>query len=229
MVPYLRVRAVAVALALAALPACGSGKPVHIAGPEFARPSPTGIPNVAGPEFDAGGATTTLGGEQLASVKEAAPAGLHITRVEISPLSKAARDALKFTGFRSGSGPGLLTLPAYGLNPQLGMYYLIVPVINEGDEPVRNLKARADFFDAGGVLVWTETQPVTHFPTRLGLNPPSLPKDPDAPPGEVGVETKGFQLFYFNGNVGLFTFAVPDTAVAKTVASWDLTFLVSTT
>ena len=78
----------------------------------------------------------------------------------------------------------------YGVNPQLGMYYLVVPVINEGPEPVRNLKARADFIDANGVIVWTETLSVTHLPTRLGLNPPSLPNDPAVPPGELGLKTK---------------------------------------
>ena len=102
-------------------------------------------------------------------------------------------------------------------------------MVNEGSQPVRNLKARADFFDANGVLVWSETQAVTHFPTRLGLNPPSLPNDPAVAPGELGSQTHNFGLYYFAGNVGLFTFAVPDTAVAKTVKSWTLTFLVSTT
>jgi hypothetical protein len=225
-------RFAASALSLAALlTACGSGRPVRVSGPEIAQPFPTTTPAIQEAEFGGGSATTTLGGESLAAVKEAAPPGLHITTIQISVLSQAARDALRFTGFRSGRGPGLLTLPAYGINPALGMYYLIVPVVNEGPAPVRNLKARADFFDEDGVLIWSETQPLTYFPTRLGLNPPSLPNDASAnsPQGELGEKTHGFNLFYFAGNVGIFTFAVPDTAVAKQVKSWELTFLVSTT
>jgi hypothetical protein len=225
------MRRVVVCVALCALVACGSGTATRVAGPSLVDPSPTGIPALSGADLSSEGSTTTLGSEQLAEVKEAAPPGLHITTVQISPLSQAARDALHFTGFRSGHGPGLLTLPVYGINPSLGMYYLIVPVINEGPAPVRNLKTRADFFDSSGVVVWSETQALTYFPTRLGLNPPSLPKDPSAnePQPELGQETHGFKLYYFQGNVGLFTFAVPDTAVAKTIKSWDLTFLVSTT
>lgn len=209
--------------------ACGGGKPVKVAGPSLALPLDAQIPVLTEPQFGGGGGTTALGGEELAEVTEAAPPGLHITTVVISPLSKVARDALHFSGFRSSSGPGLITLPIAGVNPDVGMYYLVVPVVNEGPEPVRNLKARADFIDASGIVIWSETQPVTHFPTRLGLNPPSLPNSPDAPPGEVGQTTKGFKLYYFAGNVGLFTFAVPDAAVAKTVRTWKLTFLVSTT
>ncbi|MCI0344883.1 MAG: hypothetical protein L0221_05480, partial [Chloroflexi bacterium] len=167
--------------------------------------------------------------EQLAAVAEAAPPGLRITTLQIAPLSQVARDALNLTGFKNGRGPGLISLPVFGTNPQLGMYYLIVPVVNEGPEPVRNLKARADFLDAQGIIVWSETLSVTHLPTRLGLNPPSLPNDPAAPPGELGLTTRGFGLYYFAGNVGLFTFAVPDTAVAATIEDWKLTFLVSTT
>ncbi|MFN2642284.1 MAG: hypothetical protein ABR548_10430 [Actinomycetota bacterium] len=220
----------AVAL-LAVLTACGGGRPVNVAGPDLADVLPTVTPAIQQAEFGGGSSTTTLGGESLADVKEATPEGLHITTVQISVLSKAARDALHFTGFRSSRGPGLLTLPIYGVNPDLGMYYLIVPVVNEGPAPVRNLKARADFYDANGVIVWSETQALTYFPTRLGLNPPSLPNDRNAnsPQGELGQQTHGFNLYYFAGNVGIFTFAVPDTAVAKTVKTWDLTFLVSTT
>lgn len=226
-----RARWLSTALVAAALVACGAGTPVLVGGPDLAEPSATAVPALGGAELGAGGSTTSLGGEQLTEVKEAAPPGLHITTVQISPLSEAARDALNFTGFRSGRGPGLLTLPVYGINPHLGMYYLIVPVVNEGTAPVRNLKARADFFDADGTIVWTETQALTYFPTRLGLNPPSLPQDPNAnePQPELGQQTSGFKLYYFSGNVGLFTFAVPDTAVAKTVKTWELTFLVSTT
>lgn len=222
-------RPAALAIAgLLALAACG-GKPARVPGPEIVLPEDTQIPALQQPQFGGGGAATALGGEQLAEVTEAAPPGLRITTIQISVLSQAARDALRFTGFRSGRGPGLITLPIYGINPQIGMYYLIVPVVNDGTEPVRNLKARADFLDANGVVVWSETQPVTHLPTRLGLNPPSLPNDPAAPAGELGLSTHNFGLYYFAGNVGLFTFAVPDPAVAKTVVDWTLTFLVSTT
>ena len=212
-----------------ALAACGDGIPTKVAGPEIALPSPDEIPLLADAEFGSSGGTTTLGEEQLADVAEATPPGLRITTLQIAPLSEVARDALNLTGFKNGRGPGLISLPVYGINPQLGMYYLIVPVVNEGTEPVRNLKARADFIDANGVIVWTETLAVTHLPTRLGLNPPSLPNDPAVPPGELGLKTSGFGTYYFRGNVGLFTFAVPDTAVAATIKSWKLTFLVSTT
>jgi hypothetical protein len=219
----------AVLAACFSLAACGDGKPTKVPGPEIALPSPDEIPVLTEAEFGSSGGATTLGEEQLAEVAEATPPGLRITTLQIAPLSDVARDALNLTGFKNGRGPGLISLPVYGINPQLGMYYLIVPVVNDGPEPVRNLKARADFIDANGVVVWTETEAVTHLPTRLGLNPPSLPNDPAAPPGELGLETRGFSLFYFAGNVGLFTFAVPDTAVAATVKSWKLTFLVSTT
>jgi hypothetical protein len=212
-----------------ALTACGEGKPTRVAGPEIALPSPEEIPQLTDAEFGSSGAATTLGEEQLAEVAEATPPGLRITTLQIAPLSQVARDALHLTGFKNGRGPGLISLPVYGVNPQLGMYYLVVPVINEGPEPVRNLKARADFIDADGVIVWTETLSVTHLPTRLGLNPPSLPNDPAVPPGELGLTTKGFGVYYFAGNVGLFTFAVPDSAIAATVKTWKLTFLVSTT
>jgi hypothetical protein len=212
-----------------ALTACGEGIPTRLAGPEIALPSPDEIPQLTDAEFGSSGAATTLGEEQLAEVAEATPPGLRITTLQIAPLSQVARDALNLTGFKNGRGPGLISLPVYGVNPQLGMYYLVVPVINEGPEPVRNLKARADFIDANGIIVWTETLSVTHLPTRLGLNPPSLPNDPAVPPGELGLKTKGFGVYYFAGNVGLFTFAVPDSAIAATVKDWKLTFLVSTT
>lgn len=217
------------ALAAVSLAACGEGIPTRIAGPKIALPSPEEIPLLSEAEFGSSGGATTLGEEQLAEVAEAAPPGLRITTLQIAPLSDAARDALNLTGFHNGKGPGLISLPVYGVNPQLGMYYLIVPVVNEGPEPVRNLKARADFLDANGIVVWTETLSVTHLPTRLGLNPPSLPNDPAAPPGELGLKTRGFGLYYFAGNVGLFTFAVPDAAIAATIKTWELTFLVSTT
>jgi len=225
-----RLAAAACAAALL-LAACGKGTPTRVAGPRISLPSPEGVPILAEPEFGSAGGTTSLGQEQLAAVAEAAPPGLHITSVQIGVLSQAARDALHLTGFKNGHGPGLISLPVYGINPLIGMYYLVVPVVNEGTEPVRNLKARADFFDANHVLVWSETEALTYFPTRLGLNPPSLPSDTAVPPGELGQngKTHGFGLYYFAGNVGIFTFAVPDTAVAATVKNWTLTFLVSTT
>jgi hypothetical protein len=221
--------AVAVAAAGLLLAGCGDKIPTTVAGPRIVLPSPEEIPILQVPEFGSGGSTTTLGSESAVDVSEAAPPGLHITTIQIGILSKAARDALHLTPFHNTNGPGLLSLPVYGVNPLLGMYYLVVPVVNEGTEPVRNLKARADFFDASGIIVWSETEAVTHFPTRLGLNPPSLPNDPAVPPGELGTKLHGFGLYYFRGNVGLFTFAVPDTAVAATIKSWKLTFLVSTT
>ena len=223
------MRTAAALAAVSALVACGNGIPTKVAGPQIALPSPDEVPLLAGPEFGGGGGATALGEEQLAEVAEAAPPGLRITTVQIGVLSQAARDALKLTGFKNGTGPGLISLPVYGTNPQLGMYYLVVPVVNDGAEPVRNLKARADFFDGNGVLVWSEIESVTHFPTRLGLNPPSLPSDPTTPPGELGDKLTGFGTYYLRGNIGIFTFAVPDTAVAATVKSWKLTFLVSTT
>ena len=226
--PAVRMAAVVCAAGLT-LAACGKGVPTKVAGPAIALPSPGEIPLLQQPEFGGASSTTSLGQESLATVAEAAPPGLHITSVQIGTLTKAARDALHLTGFKNGHGPGLISLPVYGVNPQLGMYYLVVPVVNDGDQPVRNLKARADFFDTDGILVWSETESVTHFPTRLGLNPPSLPNDPSVPPGELGQKLHNFGLYYFAGNVGIFTYAVPDTAVAATVKSWTLTFLVSTT
>ncbi len=216
---------------LVALAGCGTSIPTRIDGPRIAGVAQNEqVPVLQEPQFGGTGSTTTLGGEELTEVTEAAPPGLRITTVQISPLSTAAQKALKFTGFRGGSPSALIELPLAAVNPQLGMYYLIVPVINEGDAPVRNLKGRADFFDANGVRVWTETQPVTHFPTRLGLNPPSLPNLRDVPePHPLGSEISGFSLYYLDGNVGLFTFAVPDPAVSATVRRWTLTFLVSTT
>jgi len=201
-----------------------------VAGPQIVLPSPEEVPVLAEPEFGTSSAATTLGSESAVNVAEAAPPGLHITKIQIGLLPQAAYDALHIAPFHNTNGPALFELPVYGINPLIGMYYLVVPVVNEGTQPVRNLKARADFFDANGVLVWTETESVTHFPTRLGLNPPSLPNDPAVPAGELGqTGTHGFGLYYFAGNVGLFTFAVPDTAVAATVKRWKLTFLVSTT
>ncbi|HEX9696506.1 MAG TPA: hypothetical protein VGB64_09375 [Actinomycetota bacterium] len=219
----------AVVAAALLLVACGGGD-ATMDGPRRAAVDVGDIPALTEPQFGGAGSTTALGGEQLTDVTEAAPPGLRITSVRISPLSALARQALKFQGFRTGSPSALIELPISGVNPQLGMYYLLVPVVNDGDEPVRNLKGRADFYDADGVRVWSETEPVTYFPTRLGLNPPSLPETPNIQePGPLGSEIRGFSLYYFAGNVGLFTFAVPDPAIAATVTRWTLTFLVSTT
>ena len=221
------------AMALAvALSACHPAiKGVRIDGPRLAEPDASGqVPALQEPQFGGSSSTTKLNGESLAAVKEAAPPGLHVTSIAISPLSPLARRALHFKGFKGGSPDALVHLPLFGLDPQLGFYYLAVPVVNDGPAPVRNLKARADFFDANEVLVWSETEPVTHFPTRLGLNPPSLPNARTLPePGPLGTDIKGFSLYYFAGNVGIFNFSVPDTTVAKTVARWEITFLVSTT
>jgi hypothetical protein len=225
-----RKRIAGAVLLAAALAACGGGRPARIGGPRLSVPAGGEVPTLREPQFGGGGGATSLGGEQLTEVQAAAPPGLHVTTIQVSVLSKVARDALHISQYRVyGGGPGLITLPVSGVNPQLGMYYLIVPVVNEGPEPVRNLKGRADFIDANGVVVWSEVQSVTHFPTRLGLNPPSLPNSPTAPAGELGIGTKGFGLYYLAGNIGIFTFAVPDAEVAKTVTDWRLTFLVSQT
>jgi len=225
-----RVR-LAIAVLATALTAAGCGvDDATLDGPRRAAAIHDGVAMLTEPQFGGAGSTTTLGGEQLTDVEEAAPDGLRITTVRISPLSPVARQALKWSGFRGGSSSALIELPISGINPQLGMYYLLVPVVNDGDEPVRNLKARADFFDADGVRVWTEVEPVTYFPTRLGLNPPSLPEQRRIEePSRLGSSIRGFSLYYFAGNVGLFTFAVPDPAIAATVRRWTLTFLVSTT
>ena len=226
--PALRIAA-ALCTAGLLLAGCGKKIPTSVAGPQISLPSPEGVPLLQEPEFGTSSSVTSLGSESAVTVGEATPPGLHITTIQIGTLSQAARDALHLTGFKNGHGPGLITLPVYGVDPDLGMYYLVIPVVNDGDQPVRNLKGRADFFDANGVLIWSETESVTHFPTRLGLNPPSLPNDPSVPPGELGSQLHHFGIYYFAGNVGLFTFAVPDTAVAARVKSWKLTFLVSQT
>lgn len=224
----------AVAVAVAAcllLGACSAkDRPARIDGPALAAPAGSDqIPALGEPNFGGTSSTTKLNGEELTAVTEAAPPGLHITTVTISPLSGLAQRALHFKGFKGGAPNALIHLPIAGIDPQLGFYYLTVPVVNDGPAPVRNLKARADFFDANHVLVWSETEPVTHFPTRLGLNPPSLPNVEVPEIGPLGTSIKGFSLYYFAGNVGIFNYSVPDNAVAKTVRSWELTFLVSTT
>ncbi|MEO7804877.1 MAG: hypothetical protein ABIS18_11335 [Actinomycetota bacterium] len=168
------------------------------------------------------------GGQEAVEVSEAAPPGLRIVHIKIAPTTLAFRQATGFTGFKSGSAGALVELPLYGLDPRGGTYYLVVAVGNFGDAPVRNLKGRADFFDADGVRIWSETQAVTHFPTRLGLNPPSLPNLAEPQP-DFDPDLKGFSLYYFPTNVGVFTFNVPDGPVSAQIKDWKLTFLVSTT
>lgn len=186
------------------------------------------VPQLEGPagEVAAGGGAAEGFGEEAVETAEATPEGLHVTNITISPLSPALRSAINFAGFKSGGPGGLIELPVYGLNERQDLYYLIVPVINEGDEEVRNLEGRADFFDKRGRQIWTETVFLTHFPTRLQLNPPSLPNKDETQP-ELSEEASGYGLYYFPTNVGLFTFAVPDPNVAPKVRSWTLTFLVS--
>jgi hypothetical protein len=218
----------AVLVALLAFTACGTPNAGTGAGgteqfgPEAEIPQLGGSAQ-GGADAGAGG---SLGEEEIA-VEESAPPGLHIVNVVISPVTDALRDAINFTGFQSGGTQGLLELPIYGLNPRQKIYYLIVSVINEGDQPVRNLKGRADFFDAQGRQVWSETVALTHYPTRLALNPPSLPNTVDPQP-PLGPDINGYPLYYFPTNVGLFAFAVPDASIAEDVRSWKLTFLVST-
>ncbi len=168
------------------------------------------------------------GGQEAVTVSEAAPPGLRIVNIKISPTTPGIRQATGFKGFRSGDASALVQLPFFGIDPRLGSYYLVIAVGNFGDAPVRNLKGRADFFNENGTRIWSETQALTHFPTRLGLNPPSLPNGPE-PQAEYGNELRGFGTYYFPTNVGVFTFNVPDTTISAQIRSWKLAFLVSTT
>ncbi len=168
------------------------------------------------------------GGEDAVEVSEAAPPGLRIVNINISPTTLGIRQSTGFAGFRSGNADALVQLPLFGLDPRLGTYYLVVAVGNFGDAPVRNLKGRADFLNDGGTRIWSETQAVAHFPTRLGLNPPSLPNLAEGQ-AEYGNDLRGFGIYYFPTNVGLFTFNVPDAAISAQIRDWKLTFLVSTT
>lgn len=228
MAPPLTRRVLAVAMAAGGvLTACGE--------PEAFRPAVEGTAEPAGevPQLQSapeevgvtGGAAEGFG-EEAVETEEATPEGLRIARVSISPLSPQLRDAINFTGFASGGPSALIELPVYGLNERQDLYYLIVPVENEGPEEVRNLEGRAEFFDARGRLIWTETQFLTHLPTRLQLNPPSLPNEEEQQP-ELSEEASNYPLYYLPTNMGLFTFAVPDPSVAPRVRSWNLTFLVS--
>ena len=217
----------AAVVAILSLTACGSPSG---AGPGGAEPFPAEaeIPQLEGVAQGGSDEGAAAGlGEETVDVAEATPEGLRIANFTVSPLSPALRDAIDFTGFQSGGPGGLIELPISGLNERQKIYFLLVPVINEGDAPVRNLKARADFFDAQGRRVWQETVALTHLPTRLALNPPSLPNEDEAQPG-LGPEVSGYGLYYFPTNVGLFVFSVADATVAQTVRSWKLTYLVST-
>ncbi|MGH2725563.1 MAG: hypothetical protein ACRDKS_01160, partial [Actinomycetota bacterium] len=79
---------VALAGAALLLGACGEGKPTRVPGPEIALPSPDEIPLLREAEFGSAGGATTLGEEALAQVAEATPPGLHITTLQIAPLSE---------------------------------------------------------------------------------------------------------------------------------------------
>jgi hypothetical protein len=225
MVPHLAPRRLLVSLA-AGLLLAACGQPSG-AGEEELEPLAE-IPQLTGPAEEVGGAVGAAEGfgEEVVETAVAAPPGLHITNVQIAPTTPALVDAIDFTGYQSGGPGALIELPVFGLNERQELYFLVVSVINEGDDIVRNLEGRADFFDAKGRLVWSERQFLTHLPTRLQLNPPSLPNKAEPQP-EYSKETKGYDLYYFPTNVGLFTFAVPDPTIAKRVRSWTLTFLVS--
>lgn len=191
------------------------------------EPPSFGASEDGGQEAESTGAALG-GGEEAVSVSEAAPPGLRITKIKISPTTLGIRQSTGFSGFRSGDSSALIQLPLFGTDPRLGTYYLLVAVENAGTAPVRNLKGRADFLDGSGTTIWSETQAVTHLPTRLGLNPPSLPNTADAQP-ELGTDIRNFSLYFFPTNVGVFTFNVPDAAVSAQIRDWKLTFLVSTT
>ena len=191
------------------------------------EPANLGGGDEGGQEAESTGAALG-GGQEAVTVTEAAPPGLRIVNIKISPTTLGIRQSTGFSGFRSGDSSALVQLPLYGIDPRLGTYYLVVAVGNFGDAPVRNLKARADFTNASGTIIWSETQALTHFPTRLGLNPPSLPNIAEPQP-DLGPKLKGFDLYYVPTNVGIFTYNVPDSAVSSQIKDWKLTFLVSTT
>lgn len=230
MVPHLRSARSLAWLAAGALLLAACGQPEGTEEGEQEFEVEAEVPQLQGPPAEVGGGAGAAEafGEATVQVTEAAPEGLHVTNVAISPTTPELVDAINFAGFRSGGPNALIELPIFGINPRQGMYYLLVPVINEGKDIVRNLKARADFFDAEGRLIWTETQFLTHFPTRLQLNPPSLPNKVERQP-EYSKDASNYPLYYFPTNVGVFTFAVPDTSVSKKVRSWTLSFLVSET
>lgn len=224
----MRARAAAGFLALLLLAACGQPKGTSAAGATAEIDATGEIPQLAsGPSEVGGGAGAAEGfGEEAVETAEATPEGLRVTTVQVAPTTPELVDAINFTGFKSGGPNALIELPIYGLNERQNLYYLIVPVINEGKREVRNLEGRAEFFDDRGRLIWEETLFLTHLPTRLQLNPPSLPNKVDPQP-ELSEEASGYPLYYLPTNMGLFVFAVPDPAVAPNVKSWSLSFLVS--
>jgi hypothetical protein len=224
-----RIRAVLVALALVSLGACGEPKGTAAGSDAAAAPEVGGeIPQLdTGPaEVGGVGGAAEGFGEEAVETAEAAPEGLSIATVQIAPTTPELVDAINFTGFKSGGPNALIELPIYGLNERQNLYYLIVPVVNEGKQEVRNLEGRAEFFDDRGRLIWEETVFLTHLPTRLQLNPPSLPNKAESQP-ELSEEASNYPLYYLPTNMGLFVFAVPDPAVAPKVKSWNLSFLVS--
>jgi hypothetical protein len=223
-----RARALAI-MAVLALAACGTPQGTSAGGESATAPEAGGeIPQLdSGPAEVGGGAGAAEGfGEEAVETAEATPEGLHIATVQVAPTTPELVDAINFTGFKSGGPNALLELPIYGLNERQNLYYLIVPVINEGKQEVRNLEGRAEFFDEKGRLIWEETVFLTHLPTRLQLNPPSLPNQAETQP-ELSEEASNYPLYYLPTNMGLFVFAVPDPAVAPNVKSWSLSFLVS--
>jgi hypothetical protein len=211
------------------LVACGQPQGTAASG-AGAAPEEAGaeIPQLQSGPAEVGGAAGAAEGfgEEAVETAEATPEGLRIATVQVAPTTPELVDAINFTGFKSGGPNALIELPIYGLNERQNLYYLIVPVINEGKQEVRNLEGRAEFFDDRGRLIWEETIFLTHLPTRLQLNPPSLPNKAESQP-ELSEQASGYPLYYLPTNMGLFVFAVPDPAVAPNVKSWSLSFLVS--
>lgn len=224
----MRSRSALAATSFLLLAACGEPQGTSTSEPEVVQEAGAEIPQLAsGPAVVGGGAGAAEGfGEEAVETAEATPAGLHVATVQVAPTTPELVEAINFTGFKSGGPNALIELPVYGLNERQDLYYLIVPVINEGKQEVRNLEGRAEFFDDRGRLIWEETLFLTHLPTRLQLNPPSLPNEVDPQP-ELSEEASGYPLYYLPTNMGLFVFAVPDPAVAPKVKSWSLSFLVS--
>jgi hypothetical protein len=219
----------ALSLAFVILVACGQPQGTAPSGAAAAPEEAAGeIPQLQSGPAEVGGAAGAAEGfgEEAVETAEATPEGLHVATVQVAPTTPELVDAINFTGFKSGGPNALIELPIYGLNERQNLYYLIVPVINEGKQEVRNLEGRAEFFDDRGRLIWEETLFLTHLPTRLQLNPPSLPNKAESQP-ELSEEASGYPLYYLPTNMGLFVFSVPDPAVAPNVKSWSLSFLVS--
>ncbi|MCA1727724.1 MAG: ABC transporter substrate-binding protein, partial [Actinobacteria bacterium] len=158
----MRRLALAMVASVMAFAACGSPQGAAPGG-EASFAAEAEIPQLEGQAQGGADEGAAAGlGEEAIDVAEATPEGLHIARFTISPLSPDLRDAINFTGFHSGGTSGLIELPVAGLNERQKIYFLLVPVINEGKAPVRNLKGRAEFFDAQGRRVWEETLALTH-------------------------------------------------------------------